>query len=1051
MATSGKGFAISLGIYAFAFTAILLLFSFLRRWRVTRKFYAPREFLSKHETTSSAAAHGLRSDSLHQGLLPSPPPLGASFLGWIPSILRARESQLLLYAGVDATLYLKILRLGIEIFTLVSLVVLIAILPINLTSGYLSTLMPSDSPESISTSGYTPSDVSQYTFWVPPIPTDSETENNSDTNGPETIEPPPIYNDSIPDPPPGIIWWQYLPDVPLLPDITTALGPGYERYGWRYDDDYVIQKYYFTDLDKTTMANVPPKSSRLYAHSVLTWVVTAIALWRIWSMCRTALRLRQYHLLTVLPGAETHSVLVTDIPGVPYGTIIDRLAGSFLMKLIPQKVKSQAAAKVAALKRSPTQIMRRRLPGRGIGPSGGGVIKPGKTVTGGTTNVGREIDVEVYGTAAAAAGRSSDNETLPPISAVSSTYPQQQESSALFSHQQHQQHQFQQQEQAFRFAAIDRWDEAVQYLNAGFTVPELVEDKFKEIYDTDVAAVQVVQDTSSLDTLVASYDKLKNEAASAVDTAVAQYSAGKKVKIARKVVVGATLGEWGREKYGVKPVKTDAFEFYRERLVQLRESIATSQDAAADLAFPSGFVTFKKRKAQVVAAGAMMSEDLSAWKTQAAPRPDEVLWKNLGLRQWERSSRHAAMWVAFFVLIAFFMIPVTAVQALLSTNSLVGFIQDIPILNSLVTAVLPGLALVIFLALLPPILRFMRTLAGSISISQIDHGVVTWFFIFQVITVFFGSFIAGTFANQFEVLIKNPGDIVNLLGTAAPQTAIFFMTFISAQAFISTPLSLLRTVGLVLFLIKSRFAAATPRAKLKLQESSVVKQTYGTQIPADTIAALLGLTFCIICPIIAPLALLYFGVNYLVNKYHLMAVAKESYQSGGLVWLHVFNQLITGLIIFQITMIALLGIKKAPTPSLILLPLPFITLIFAYIAHSTFWRPMRTLSLLTAARRDSVEAGVEGAVEEREEGGGGATTSMVVAEEAQETYLSPSFKIDDEEHQELVEQCEILRRAQADGDYSRLKQLANGSVPSEMNSSSHVSFQSAGSDVVREV
>jgi Calcium-dependent channel, 7TM region, putative phosphate/Cytosolic domain of 10TM putative phosphate transporter len=430
----------------------------------------------------------------------------------------------------------------------------------------------------------------------------------------------------------------------------------------------------------------------------------------------------------------------------------------------------------------------------------------------------------------------------------------------------------------------------------------------------------------------------------------------------------------------------------RERLSQLRQAIDTAQTTATNLAFPSAFVTFKTRKSQVVAAGAMMSEDLSAWRTQAAPRPDEVIWKNLGLRQWERSSRKAGMWVAFFLLMAFFMIPVTAVQALLSTNSLVSFIQNIPIINSLVTAILPGLALIIFLALLPPILRLMRNVAGAVSVSQIDRGVVTWFFIFQVVTVFFGSFIAGTFANQFEVLIKNPGSIVTILGTAAPQTAIFFMTFLLAQALISTPLFLLRVFGLIMFLIKSRFTA-TPRAKLQLQENALYQQTYGTQIPADTIAALLGFTFCLICPIIAPLALLYFAVSYLVNKYHVLAVAKESYQSGGLVWLQVFNQLITGLIIFQITMVGLLGIKKAPAPSLIILPLPFITLIFAYVAHATFSRPMSTLSLLTAARRDAVEAdesGGDGVGERSEEG---AAVPAVVAE-AKETYLAPSFKIE---------------------------------------------------------
>ena len=240
------------------------------------------------------------------------------------------------------------------------------------------------------------------------------------------------------------------------------------------------------------------------------------------------------------------------------------------------------------------------------------------------------------------------------------------------------------------------------------------------------------------------------------------------------------------------------------------------------------------------------------------------------------------MWVAFFLLVAFFMIPVSLVQALLSTNSLVDYIQRIPIVNSLVTAIIPGLALVIFLAVFPPILRLMRTIAGDISSSQVDRGVVSRFFVFQVITVFFGSFVAGTFANQFQQLISGPGSIVTILGTSAPQAAIFFMTFLVSQAFLATPLSLIRPWGLIVFLVRSPLAA-TARAKFRLQENASFGMLYGTVIPADTIAVLLGVTFSLISPIIAPLALIYFMNSYLVNKYNLIMVAKERFQSGGLV------------------------------------------------------------------------------------------------------------------------------------------------------------------------
>lgn len=60
------------------------------------------------------------------------------------------------------------------------------------------------------------------------------------------------------------------------------------------------------------------------------------------------------------------------------------------------------------------------------------------------------------------------------------------------------------------------------------------------------------------------------------------------------------------------------------------------------------------------------------------------------MRSWERSGRVTLMWISFFLLCAFFMIPVTAVQAILSTNSLVSFIDKIPIVNSIITAIIPG-------------------------------------------------------------------------------------------------------------------------------------------------------------------------------------------------------------------------------------------------------------------------------------------------------------------------------------------------------------------------
>ena len=58
-------------------------------------------------------------------------------------------------------------------------------------------------------------------------------------------------------------------------------------------------------------------------------------------------------------------------------------------------------------------------------------------------------------------------------------------------------------------------------------------------------------------------------------------------------MLGATLGEWGREKYGLKPVKQDALEYLPEYLAHMRDMIKEEQAAALEKNAPCAFVTFR--------------------------------------------------------------------------------------------------------------------------------------------------------------------------------------------------------------------------------------------------------------------------------------------------------------------------------------------------------------------------------------------------------------------------------------------------------------------------
>lgn len=427
--------------------------------------------------------------------------------------------------------------------------------------------------------------------------------------------------------------------MPPLPPVT-SLGPGYENYVWFYDQSYTITEYTFTNLDKTTMANVQPRSSRLYAHALMTWLISFVAMWQFWRYSKVALRMRMLHLLTAPRGVETHTVLCTDVPGVNHGTIPDRLDGT-LLRLVPNSIKKQAMSQANKLKAKSSMLMpgNRAGSGRidveavpgvmpaaaqpgqpGSGDSEGpasGIVSPFAPLAG----AGPTTDpaATVYPTdPGAAAASSKDGAALPasdPYDDGVITADEFADMNAI---------------DTDHWEMPDRWEEACDKLNAGRSVQDMAHEIFRQIYADDLSHVHVVYNTSKLDPLVATYQKMKSNAERAVDVALTRAHAGKKMKPKTTRVIGATMGQWGKDKYGTKPKKVDAFEYYADRMEHLWGCIQDEQENARRHAFPSAFVTFKKRTAQVVAGGALMSEDLTTWRCQAAPRVQEVLWSNLG-------------------------------------------------------------------------------------------------------------------------------------------------------------------------------------------------------------------------------------------------------------------------------------------------------------------------------------------------------------------------------------------------------------------------------------
>ena len=209
-----------------------------------------------------------------------------------------------------------------------------------------------------------------YTYWAPPPPpADAKKEKK-----PKAITTPQFYENEadLPEPPPGLSWKMYKPVPPPgallnetvgVPAFNSTKVVDYLRNASAnkvkaYSDDEIARFVFFRDqtakvdtatlqdIDKATLANVRDRSPTLWVHALTAWVVSAATLALLAKFSREAVSLRLRYLSTAPKGAETHSVLVTDVPGVAGGTVMHKV-DSTVFKALPASQRAKVKGLVS--------------------------------------------------------------------------------------------------------------------------------------------------------------------------------------------------------------------------------------------------------------------------------------------------------------------------------------------------------------------------------------------------------------------------------------------------------------------------------------------------------------------------------------------------------------------------------------------------------------------------------------------------------------------------------------------------------------------------------
>jgi len=260
-----------------------------------------------------------------------------------------------------------------------------------------------------------------------------------------------------------------------------------------------------------------------------------------------------------------------------------------------------------------------------------------------------------------------------------------------------------------------------------------------------------------------------------------------------------------------------------------------------------------------------------------APEPEEACWSSLYITTWNRAARRTLVNILTFFLVVFYMIPIAFVASLTTLENLekllpfVRSVQKIPVLSDVISAYLPQLALLLFLALLPKIMLLLSQQEGFASQSQVVRSASAKYFYFIIFNVFLGVTIFGAvFSNiaSVKVLINqsqlSASRVVQLFGSKLPPVASYYITYVALKFFIGYGLELSRVLPLLLFTFKRKFKCKTER---ELNEAWAPGPfTYHKSIAGDLLIFTLCLCYAVISPMILPFAFMYYALGWLIMR-----------------------------------------------------------------------------------------------------------------------------------------------------------------------------------------
>ncbi|CAN1187775.1 CSC1-like protein At1g69450 [Linum perenne] len=358
--------------------------------------------------------------------------------------------------------------------------------------------------------------------------------------------------------------------------------------------------------------------------------------------------------------------------------------------------------------------------------------------------------------------------------------------------------------------------------------------------------------------------------------------------------------------------------------------ISTEMDTRA------AFVSFRTRYGAATALRMQQSVNPIHWITEDAPEPDDVYWPFFSSTFMQRWTSKLVIVVVCVLLTLLFLIPVILVQGLTNLSQLEAwfpFLKKIltrKFISQVITGYLPSLILQLFLKIVPPIMWFLSSIQGHISLSEIEKSACDKVIWFTVWNVFFATVFSGSVFYQLSIVL-DPKTIPEKLAVSVPAQESFFIAYVVTTGWAGISSELFRVVPFMGCLIVKCFGKSTDDEDLE-----VPSICYHRDLPKILFFGLLGITYFFLAPLILPFLLVYFCMVYIIFRHQFINVYAPKHETAGRFWPMVHNTMIFSLVLMHAIAVGIFTLKNVSWASTLMFPLPALTLLFNQYCRKRF-------------------------------------------------------------------------------------------------------------------